>query len=49
MGFTPRDIDTMSPWEFSACVAGWNKANGDGKPVPPTPEEFDEILSRSVH
>jgi hypothetical protein len=33
----------MSLWELAACVDGWNKAHGDQKVEPPTPEEFDAV------
>jgi hypothetical protein len=28
MGFTPRDVDQMTIWEFNACFDGWKAANG---------------------
>lgn len=28
MGFTPEQVDRMTPWEFSACLDGWKRANG---------------------
>lgn len=28
MGFTPRDVDQMTIWEFNACYDGWKIANG---------------------
>lgn len=28
MGYTPRDVDRMTIWEFNACKKGWNIANG---------------------
>lgn len=49
MGFTPAEVDRMSPWEFAAAVKGWNKAHGDNAPEPPTAERFDAIMSRMVH
>jgi hypothetical protein len=49
MGFTPAEVDAMSLWEFSASIEGWNKARGDGKPLPPSEEEYDEIISRMIH
>lgn len=27
MGFTPREVDDLSLWEFGAAVDGWAKAN----------------------
>jgi hypothetical protein len=35
----------MSLWQFSACVEGWNKANGDGRPDAPTDDEFDAAVA----
>lgn len=31
MGFTPREIDDMSLWQFEALCAGWAKQFDDGK------------------
>lgn len=28
MGFTPREVDDMSLWQFQAAYAGWAAANG---------------------
>lgn len=28
MGFSPRDVDEMSLWEFSACRAAYSKHHG---------------------
>lgn len=28
MGFTPREVDAMSLWEFMACCEGYSVANG---------------------
>lgn len=41
MGFSPREIDAMSFWEFGACVRGYSRANGGGEqgPRPPTAEQ----------
>lgn len=42
MGFSPREVDAMSLWEFRCCSAAWEKAN-----VPPDdrpPEMSDERL-----
>ena len=33
MGFSPRDLDSMSLWEFIACRDGFALANG-AKPKP---------------
>jgi hypothetical protein len=34
----------MSPWEFAACVEGYNKAHGENKPAYPTDEEYEEAM-----
>jgi hypothetical protein len=39
MSFTPDQVGRMSLYQFSACVDGFNRANGD-KPRPPTDEEY---------
>lgn len=31
MGFTPRQVDEMTLWEFTACCDGFSEAHG-GKP-----------------
>lgn len=31
MGFTPREVDRMTIWEFRAAVDGWNRANGNAE------------------
>ncbi|MCX5478449.1 hypothetical protein OSH08_05505 [Kaistia geumhonensis] len=47
MGFTPRDVDDMSFWEFAACVDGFNTANGAEPDVePPTAEEYHDMVRR---
>lgn len=47
MGLAPVDVDRMSLWEFTACVDGWNRAHGDGKPPPPTEDEFEAALRKA--
>lgn len=49
MGFTPAEVNQMSVWEFAAAVAGWNKAHSEDLPEPPTPERYEEIVSRMIH
>lgn len=46
MGFSPREVDAMSLWQFIACVDGWNAAHGgdDGGDGPPSAEEFERGL-----
>jgi len=38
----------MSLFQLSAYVTGWNKSHGDGKPEPPTDDEFDAMLVASA-
>lgn len=49
MGFAPREIDCMSMWEFAACIDGYNRAHGGNKPSPPTAEEHDEYVARTLN
>lgn len=28
MGFSPREVDAMSLWQFQAAIAGWIEAHG---------------------
>lgn len=28
MGFTPREVDRMSLWEYMACLKGWTVSKG---------------------
>lgn len=30
MGFTPREVDRMAPWEFAATTRAWGRAHGAG-------------------
>jgi len=43
MGFTPRDVDDMTLWEFNCCVEGYRKAHAAEKEAPP--EMDDERLA----
>jgi hypothetical protein len=47
MGFTPEQVDRMSIWEYTACVAAFER---DDTPEFPTADEFyDAIASTKVH
>ena len=48
MGFTPRDVDACSFWQFAASVEGFNKANNPGDPPAPSNAEFDDMLARHM-
>lgn len=41
-GFTPKQVDEMTLWEFSCCMAGLNEFHGV-KQAPP--EMSDEMLA----
>lgn len=43
IGFTPRDVDEMTLWEFTACIAGYAKAHGvkDSRPI--SDAEYDAL------
>lgn len=46
MGFTPREIDTMTLWEFIACCDGLNASRGgeDGdRAAPMSAERMEEL------
>lgn len=34
MGLSPRQIDEMTPWEFTACSDAWVQAHGGKKKGP---------------
>lgn len=36
-----QNVYDLSLGQWTATVKGWNKANGDDKPAPPTESEFD--------
>ena len=41
MGFSPREVDAMSLWQFFACQDGWNAAHGGEQNKEMTDAEFD--------
>lgn len=41
MGFSPRDVERMSLWQFQAAVAGWAKAQGGDVETEWTAAEFE--------
>ena len=43
MGFSPRDVDDMTLWEFQCCYDGYRKANETEERPPP--EMTDDKLS----
>lgn len=47
IGLKPREIDELTPWEFSRCVAGWNQAHSpDAAPAAPKQDEMAELFAR---
>ena len=47
IGLKPREIDEMTPWEFSRCVKGWNIAHGgEEKPAAPKQDEMAELFAK---
>jgi hypothetical protein len=47
MGFSPRQVDEMSLWEFQAVMDGWGRSQGvETKAAPPSPEEHRARLER---
>jgi hypothetical protein len=51
MGFTPRQMQAMSLWEYSACLDGWRQAHEVAKESDNdnmTPELFRAIMDAPV-
>lgn len=47
LGFSPRDVDQMSLWEFTACVDAHRKASGTEPEVKaPSADEYFEQVAR---
>lgn len=47
MGWTPTQVDATGLWEFTAAVAGWNRAQGGEEAVkPPSPAEHDDLMAK---
>lgn len=43
MGIKPHEIKKMTMWEYMACLAGWNKANGVREEKTATIERLREL------
>jgi hypothetical protein len=41
IGFTPRDVDDMTLWEFQACSEGYRKAHASEEQAPPPMADND--------
>jgi hypothetical protein len=50
MGFTPRQMQRMSLWEYGACLDGWKQAHEIKKEEEDgmTPELFRAIMDAPV-
>jgi hypothetical protein len=47
IGFTPREVDDCSLWEFHAARDGWIKANSaDEGPAAPSDEDHEAMLRK---
>lgn len=47
IGFSPRDVDECTLWEFAACIDGYNRAQGGEQPIPTMDEdELEEMMER---
>jgi hypothetical protein len=50
MGFTPREVDQMTQWEFMAAWEGWLFANGpqdEQRPEAPSPEAHRQAMAEA--
>jgi hypothetical protein len=45
MGFSPREVDAMTQWEFTACMSAWNKANKPAEEEGAAPPMSDDRLA----
>lgn len=41
MGFSPREIDEMTLWEFESCAEGYKKAKSTEEDAPPPMDDED--------
>lgn len=47
MGYTPRDVDDMTLWEFACCSDGFRKANQTEESAPP-PMADDDLAGLGI-
>ncbi|TBC01421.1 hypothetical protein ELH34_37445 [Rhizobium ruizarguesonis] len=47
IGYSPRDIDDMTLWEFACCSEGYRKAHASEEPPPP-PMGDDELADLGI-
>lgn len=48
MGLAPSEIKTLTLWEFSACVDGWNKSQSKAHSVegdPMSDSDYDALCA----
>jgi hypothetical protein len=46
---TPRVIDELTPWEFDACVNGWNACHGGAPAIEaPSDEDFEALKEQDA-
>ena len=43
MGFTPREVDGMTLWEFAACAAGMQGSTGERRQSDVSEERLREM------
>lgn len=48
MGFTPRQVDEMTLWEFTACAEGYNAAHSPTEQTrtPPSDEDHKRLMEK---
>ena len=47
LGYTPREVDEMTLWEFKACIHGYSEANKTSEDAPP-PMEDDDLVALGI-
>jgi hypothetical protein len=47
MGYSPRDVDDMTLWEFACCADGFRQANESQESLPP-PMDDDELAGLDI-
>lgn len=39
LGYTPREVDDLTLWEFEACVNGYRQAHSSKEETPPAMDD----------
>lgn len=47
MGFSPRDVDAMTLWEFACCAEGFRKSHSTDKEQAP-PMSADDLAAAGI-